>query len=170
MALRNKRKLRQIKAIAYDVRRWAECLYDTSCHEDWSPDLCGLCAIASGELTNRLQAAGYPARIAIGFGHCWVEVCGYYLDVTATQFNSSQIFPDVVMTPLANVPSRLKRFQKSRKDYAYKLFDSVEDAQDHMANLGWPEGQQCLGYANVVDFEGYYYEEDPDDCEAVCEN
>ena len=77
----NKEKLRDI---ARDVREWGESVVSED--SDYCNDLCGLCARASYELYKKLRKKKIPAVFVIGYGHCWVEVAGLLIDVTATQF------------------------------------------------------------------------------------
>jgi len=63
-------------------------------------DLCRACAILSWALVRALKRCGYPAKFVVGlydngiyFGdenHCWVKVCNFYVDITATQFGISK--------------------------------------------------------------------------------
>lgn len=59
-------------------------------------DLCGACAIASVALCEVLRHKGYKATLMAteseNMGcHFWVEVSGYIIDITATQFGGPQV-------------------------------------------------------------------------------
>jgi hypothetical protein len=140
-----------VREIAHDVRKWAELLYETECNDEWSSDLCGLCGIASAELTTRLQSAGYPAKFILGFGHCWVKLDNKYIDVTATQFFTVE---DEVV--ICNVSKPRKYLHSRILKKPLMEFDDVQEAQDYMELIGWPPGQQPLGYANSME----YYDND----------
>ena len=59
----------------------------------YKEDLAGMCAIASRALCTVLRSHGYRAKFVLaqyGLGsHCWVELDGWIIDITATQFESN---------------------------------------------------------------------------------
>lgn len=65
----------------------------------FAEDLQGYCILASRDLFDRLEAAGYEPEFAIhkepSANHCFVVCDGYVVDVTATQFGQ----PPVVVIP-----------------------------------------------------------------------
>jgi ferredoxin len=68
----------------------------------FDPDnLGGACAIASTVLQKVLRQRGYDAEFVCSEGkhchHCWVEVQGEVVDITATQFG--QDYPEVHVVP-----------------------------------------------------------------------
>ena len=69
--------------IAKRTRAWAEAL---ARRHGFPPDLCGLCATASAQLMLALRAKGYDAVFHENYGHCFVVLNGYIIDITATQF------------------------------------------------------------------------------------
>lgn len=81
---------RDIIELAYKVRRAVKRWTRDNCEVD-PEDLCGACAIASYTLYKALQNKGYRPTLVCavnGFeGHCWVELRGHIIDVTATQFD-----------------------------------------------------------------------------------
>lgn len=101
------------------------------------PDLETACAVASYRLAKALQEKGLPAVLVQGLffrpqndwglDHCWVEIAGQILDVTATQFN--------VKEKVLIVPATDPRFRPiHRGDAALK--DLTE----------WPSEQQPWNY------------------------
>lgn len=61
--------------------------------------LCGACAVASYAIYKVLKANGYKPKFILGIdwkrtrSHAWVEIGGYVLDLTATQFSyKSKVF------------------------------------------------------------------------------
>lgn len=60
-----------------------------------SDDLCGACAIGSYTLWKVLRAKGRRASLVVLVddlsGHCWVELSGHIIDITATQFHGPRI-------------------------------------------------------------------------------
>jgi hypothetical protein len=64
---------------------------------EFDQDLGGMCAIASRALWRVLKNHGYkPKFVHTGDGfHCWVELDGWILDVTATQFNGGMYDPGI---------------------------------------------------------------------------
>lgn len=76
---------------AWKVRNWAESLPDLECD-----DLDCMCAICSTYLFEKLYDRSLsPIFIQAAYSHysneshCYVECCGYVVDVTATQFGST---------------------------------------------------------------------------------
>ncbi len=83
--------------IAKEVRAWAE---DHAAEKGWKEDLCGMCAIASGELQKRLAVVGIAAEIHVWTSeedgwtsHVYVVVDDHVVDVTATQFREMKQHP-----------------------------------------------------------------------------
>jgi len=67
-------------------------------------DMTGACAIASYALYRVLRAKGWGAEFCCGTsewkGHCWVELNGHVLDITATQFDG----PVIAVFPIRRPP------------------------------------------------------------------
>ena len=83
----------ELRRGATSVRRWAEKYAKLHDHFD---DLCGMCAIASGELWRRLRLiGGKPVFCYVddgeGDAHVFIECDGYLIDVTATQFEENRV-------------------------------------------------------------------------------
>jgi hypothetical protein len=74
--------------IANDARIQCEQLQKE--YGTWRDNLCGMCAIASSMIFNECKRQGIRAKFVYADkkyeGHCWIEVQGYIIDVTATQF------------------------------------------------------------------------------------
>lgn len=87
--------------IASDVRKWAEA--EAVKTDSYAADsLCGWCAIAAGELWNRLHKRGIEADICVSINrrlgsHCFLLVDDHVLDVTATQFKEFKNRKVVIM-------------------------------------------------------------------------
>lgn len=80
---------------AHEVRSEFERVAERE--ESWyinRKNLAGLCARASYALVLALAAEGVEAELVLGRydgkGHCWVEVAGHVVDVTATQFGTKR--------------------------------------------------------------------------------
>jgi hypothetical protein len=67
-------------------------------------DMTGACAIASYTLWRVLRARGRVATLVLQTdeyeAHCWVELSGYVVDITATQFDG----PPVAIYPIGQEP------------------------------------------------------------------
>jgi hypothetical protein len=99
-------------------------------------NLCGACAIASIVLWRALRAAGFRDTSVVrgwyfGSNHCWVEVEGLLVDVTATQFGATRA---VVFEPVEHA-----------RIHGYELFKGPYSADRDEAALRststWCEGQ-----------------------------
>lgn len=126
--------------IVRGVRRWAEKLVTDKQYDD---TLTGLCAISSGELWKRLNAAGIEAKIyqfkREFFGsHCWVEAEGYLIDVTGSQF----LYPKIIIRKIDNIPAAYEWLQKSKQGgNEFKVSKSAKTLRQSQQKLGWPENQ-----------------------------
>jgi hypothetical protein len=146
-------KQSQIKKIAIGVRQWALRHRNKI---DADPDLCGMCAIAAGELHKRLSAAGLDSTIALrnssDEGHAFVICEGYIVDVTATQFGSiyRKAKADewgrwthlrraraVEIVPLVPKKDRPTFWQETSQ------FKSVDDLIFRQKKSGWPIEQRA---------------------------
>ena len=82
------------------------------------PDLGGFCDLAADRITRALRRRGHNARTVCGIfvgrrhdlfndgWHCWTEIDGQILDVTATQFSRS--------VPAVWWPADPKRYRAAR--------------------------------------------------------
>lgn len=127
----------QVYATAHDIRLMLEYYAEDA---DFSKDLSGLCAIASGELHARLKRNGISSTIVlyegIGYGHCFVEVENHVVDITATQFGERE---KVCVKPVEE--ARAKDFWNS-----VHRFNSVKTLKKYQRKIGWPQEQvemQC---------------------------
>ena len=127
---------RQLRNIAWQVRRWAENEYTGSDGCGWyDNDLCGLCAVASGEIWKRLKAVGADPLIVYcdmdWSGHCYVLVEGYVIDVTATQFFRKM--PRVVV----------RKHTRAKQEWwdISQTFKNIRSFRDWQKRSHWPENQ-----------------------------
>ena len=141
----------KIETIAARVRKWAEQKAANSAQH--SPDLCGMCAIASAKLFSELEKSGIDSYIAINVeeSHCFVVVpmndnFELVVDVTATQFGS--LFGPVEIQD---------SYEASNKVYWQigQTFRSVRALTKYQSNAGWPKFQIAQA-PNIRE----YYEED----------
>jgi hypothetical protein len=142
-----------IATVAYRVRKWAEKQSYKSAEID-SPDLCGLCAIASAKLFDELRKVGIDSYIAVSIdeSHCFVVVpqnddFELIVDVTATQFGSK--FGPVEILAVSDA------FNKDFWQIG-QAFRDVKALNKYQFNAGWPKFQ----IARIPKKKEYYYEED----------
>lgn len=114
---------KNIISIATFVRQQVEEWFKTEHHEHINTDtLGGACAVASFALVCALKSCGHEqAQFFCSYndtrGHCWVEINGVVVDITATQFGSYfqkvHIFPKKQkhMWPFYNFPVTVKGLQ-----------------------------------------------------------
>lgn len=81
-------------------------------------DLAGMCAVASRALCTVLRNHGYKAKFVLAqycFGsHCWVELDGWIIDITATQFGSN--YPPVHIVGISSYNnSTSERYRTSER-------------------------------------------------------
>jgi hypothetical protein len=128
--------LDRAKAIAYDVRNWAQERAERAKYH--ANDLMGWCAIASAELHKRLKVNGIASEIHVhigDIGHVFLVVEDHVLDVTATQFGLSEVF--------------LMHHKKAEAQYCFyttvQTFTSAEQLRKQQLKDRWPASQ--LAYA-----------------------
>lgn len=119
--------MKLLEYIAFQTRNWAE-----KHGRSFPYNLCGMCAIASGELFLRLQRRGFSPVLVINkdFNHCFVECSGLKIDVTATQFNKGKV---VIAKNINGSPWKIGR-----------RYNSLESFND--AIKSWPADQQFINY------------------------
>lgn len=95
--------LKQIRAIAARVRKWAEKNYAHSRY--YTKDLCGLCAICSYRIFCELKKHGIESEFVLSdcIDHCFVLVVEFIVDVTATQFAYAKKRPKVLIRHVKKV-------------------------------------------------------------------
>lgn len=86
--------LTEILKVAKKVRHWADKL---ARRKGLDPSLCGLCAKASSRLWLELKNVGIQAKLLANYGHVFLEVGDFVVDITATQFRS--YFSPVMIVP-----------------------------------------------------------------------
>src|SRR5258705_13818491 len=91
----NMPELSELLPITQRARYWAEDYVQEEWNEgnEWfDNDLCGMCAIASAKLWLELKAVGYePMIVWSPVEHFFVLLDGHVIDITATQYNESEI-------------------------------------------------------------------------------
>jgi hypothetical protein len=95
-------------AVVPEVKMLAQLVRERVCRwvrkdPEISHDLGGACAIASYALWRVLKAKGHPAVLVhqtdTDEAHCWVEVYGHTVDITATQYDGPPIAISLVGQP-----------------------------------------------------------------------
>jgi hypothetical protein len=101
------------------------------------------CAIASYKLFEELKRANYSPELVVGefpeFGHCWIELDGKVIDITATQFLNS--FPEILVE---DVNKYLHVMNKSIYEFnngRITKFKNKHSFKKFLKNQGWPKHQ-----------------------------
>jgi hypothetical protein len=90
-----------VRIVSSTIRKHVQCWTKDNYFID-PDDLAGACAIASYTLWRVLRRRGHKADFIACYytdysAHCWVELTGYIIDLTATQFDPDhppvRIFP-----------------------------------------------------------------------------
>jgi hypothetical protein len=123
--------LQRVKRIATNTRKWAES-YQARHQLDFTPNLCGMCSLASYELFKRLKRANLDPKYCLTPHHAFIKCQGHIVDVTATQFyNEHQ--PVTVVKPRGqnkfywNKPT----YHKTRKEIIKALAADWPEFQVH---------------------------------------
>ena len=126
--------VKSIRSIAKDTREWAEEIsvqYEDSDEEHLS---C-LCAITSFEIFTFLLSYGFKPEFVHNRCHCFVEVNGYIVDITASQFNSK--LPKIIVRKRKNLPARDREIWEP-------LFRCTTPKQIKKSLHDWPDEQQPI--------------------------
>lgn len=127
--------LTRTRTIAKQVRTWAEKKAEDA---NYNPDnLCGWCAIASGQLFKRLQADGIAAEIHINSGHTFLVVEDHIVDITATQFHEFGNKP-VLIIHQKEIDENEHWFYAETK-----VFKSIAKLHAFQVKEKWP-AKQCV--------------------------
>jgi hypothetical protein len=119
-------------------------------------DLGCYCAIASHALMTALKKSGINAKLVVGFfdeneewdynddgneqyeaNHCWVEVDGYYIDITATQFIQHSDEEVVIL-----------EIDDADLYYPYTYPSNIKSMQS--AKAGWGKQAPCNKYTKHI--------------------
>ncbi len=120
-----------VRSIASEARQWAEA-YARKYSASYGPDLCCLCAKASGRLHSLFKRYGVPGVIAANDNHVFNVVGDYVVDITATQFDENN--KKVVILP-----------RKLATNFYWKIdimYDEVANFCGWQESGGWPDYQK----------------------------
>ena len=132
----------QIFYLALSTRRKFEKINKdiTDGGREFPLDLCGSCAIVSAILFKVLKDGGYNPffwcgeNFCQGGGHCWVEVDGFIVDLTATQFAKKYKKVTVIPKDLVNKHKIYDFDQLNRHDLVpIKLAWEHQNPHSHLA-------------------------------------
>lgn len=101
-------------------------------------NLCGLCAIASAELFKKLKKSGHSPRICFTYGHCFIRVGAYLVDVTATQFRVCHN-KKIVIHRYRDIKSKIDGEFWFWDTLAY--FSCLHKALSYQQEMGWLKDQ-----------------------------
>lgn len=132
----------KIRLVALETRTWAEKNVEKILNYP-ARDLGGMCAVAASELFIRLGKVGVqPTLHSVSTddgGHCFVEVDGWFIDVTATQFGEE--FKSVEIFSSKRKPAKFTK--KSNRWWSDSVkFSSVKELKKFLSD--WPDNQQPL--------------------------
>jgi hypothetical protein len=112
----------------------------------FSSSLAECCAIASGRLYKELVKEGFKPVIVEttytdrneedDYGHCYILVDGYVLDVTATQFGQSE--------PVCLFKYGVHKSKREKSEFWYwysdnqKYFNSIKELRKQQFRENWP--------------------------------
>ena len=125
-----------IISIARLGRRWA---MRNRLRYGFGRELAGMCAIASFRLSEYLETHGIKHELVMTYTHVWVQVNGYALDITATQFGYSPI----VYMPIAQYWKMIANPAKIDKGTARTYADRAT-LLAYMKQKGWAPSQLPL--------------------------
>jgi len=117
--------IKTLEEICSNLRQELEDIYWDNEQVFWDEYLCGACGVAAYTLTQRLIRLGYDAKFCWNSwdGHCFTEIDGYILDVTATQYGAEPI----CIIPIDEI------CQSFWEKYIHVDIDDIDDIFD-----GWP--------------------------------
>lgn len=130
------RDLDTVAIVAHKVRDWAES-YAIKHSEHFGKDLGGLCAITSRKIHQELKQKGIQSSLHLfegdNYGHCFITVGNYVVDVTATQF---RVRGKVIILP-REIATRVFWI-------SHKQFNEAGQLMKYQKETGWPYEQTML--------------------------
>jgi len=129
-------KLRKIaKRVRYQAEKIAE-------QHDFSDDLECFCSHGAQLLFREMRKAKFKPRIVVCendlFGHCFVKIRNYIVDVTASQFEG---FPDVCVRKRNVNHEHWGKEDKKSGTIRVTQFTSVSAFRRYLQRSGWPQDQ-----------------------------
>ena len=127
-----------LKRLGLMLRRELKPFIDENTPKDFYGNFGGACGFMSYAMYQLLRRLGEKPRLAVaggifaGCSHCWVEIDGYIVDLTATQFG---------YTRPVQVVTRPSEWHKPRK---YEGAAALRELRT------WKGGQNPLGSARVI--------------------
>lgn len=101
------------------------------------------CAIASYKLFEELKQANYFPALVVGefpeFGHCWIELEGKVVDITATQFLNS--LPEIFIEDINNYFRAMNKSMYEFNNGCITKFKNKYSFKKYLKNQGWPNHQ-----------------------------
>lgn len=127
--------LDEIWLIAIEVRQWVE----KKAGSNFS--LCGWCAIASAELCYQLKQRGYKPKICFTYGHSFVRLGAYLIDITATQFRQAPKEHIVLLRY-----KEIKPYIEGKYWFwdCMASFSCMKQAREYQQQMDWCEEQLIL--------------------------
>ena len=132
---------KDIVTVARNVRKWAMRKRHGL---DASPDLEGMCAIASYKLFLSLLAAGHKdVALCVNEEHAFVRCAEWVVDVTATQFSGMKF--SNAQFPKKYKPTEVRKLAEHTSEGMWEIEEELKtigDIQDHFRD--WPDEQRPL--------------------------
>jgi hypothetical protein len=122
----------RIRRCAYRARTKAEKI---AAKDGFESNLRGFCARGAAILYSELKKSGLPSVIYYAPGHVYVWCCGYYADITATQFGLSKTIVRSERT--IEVLRRKVRIGFWSKNMAAEYFDHPSKLRKWQLNSSW---------------------------------
>ena len=101
------------------------------------------CAIASYKLFEELKQANYSPALVVGefpeFGHCWIELDGKVVDITAQQFLNS--LPEILIENINNYFCVMNKSMYEFNNGCVTKFKNKYSFKKYLKNQGWPNHQ-----------------------------
>jgi hypothetical protein len=119
---------------ALSIAKWQRIRYERiAAKEGFGWGLAGLCCRASADVFRALKKAGFSPTLVLADCHGWVELDGWIIDITATQFER-------LKARRVHVASSGSYRGEHWADHP-RRFQDVEEARRTQVKLGWPYDQ-----------------------------
>lgn len=126
---------KKMRSVVEGVRKWAEEYARVNRH--YSTGLCGLCAITSAKVWEKLKKRGANPMLCLSLrdfsGHIFVECDDYVIDVTATQFGFGKV-----------VVRKIKTAQKVDQWVTAWRWKTIAGLKARQKKDNWPSSQRVL--------------------------
>lgn len=120
---------KEIISLLRSVRKTMVALATGTTSTDGSSNLGGWCVLSSYVLFHMLKRRGYHPEVCRNHGHAFINLDGWYIDITVSQFNSASRLERGIRYPAIYCK------KTPAKDSVHWIVDKTDKAEEIWGNL-----------------------------------